>query len=435
MSSKPSIDKTPSISASDEGRMSPEIAALGSQVMQTLEELAGFSEEGNALTRRYLTDEHRRAAEFVMHRMRDAGMSPRMDALGNVIGSAEGESPSSPRLLIGSHIDTVRDAGKYDGALGIILPIACLGLLHRQGKRLPYPVDVIAFGDEEGVRFQSTLIGSRAIAGDFDPALLDATDSDGIRFADALRDFGLDPGAFEEARYRPEDVAAYIEVHIEQGPVLEDEGLPVGVVTSIAGATRFQARVDGQAGHAGTVPMHLRRDALVAAAEAVASVERVCRSIPSSVGTVGMLQTLSGAVNVIPGSVEFSLDVRAESDASRHAALAEIDRAFAEIADRRGVSIEKTMTHEGDACQCAPWLMRRIGEAIDAEGITVRELPSGAGHDAMAVARLTDVGMLFVRCLEGISHHPAESMSEADAQVSAQVLLRFLQDFDAQERG
>lgn len=429
MSSKATVDETPP------GPGSKGIDSLGLQVMRTLDDLARFSEEEGALTRRYLTKEHTEAADFVMHRMRDAGMDARMDALGNVIGSAQGDSSSSPRLLIGSHIDTVRDAGRYDGALGIILPIACLGFLHRQGIRLPYPVDVIAFGDEEGVRFQSTLIGSRAISGDFDPALLDATDSEGIRLADALREFGLDPEAFEDARYRAEDVAAYIEVHIEQGPVLEDEGLPVGVVTSIAGATRFQVKVVGQAGHAGTVPMHLRRDALVASAEAVASVERICRSIPSSVGTVGILGTLPGAVNVIPGAVEFSLDVRAESDAARHAALSEIDKAFGEIAERRGVSITKTMTHEGDACQCAPWLMRRLAQAVQAEGITLRELPSGAGHDAMAVARLTDVGMLFVRCLEGISHHPAESMSVADAQVAAQVLLRFLEGFDVREIG
>ncbi|WP_025771178.1 allantoate amidohydrolase [Thioalkalivibrio sp. HK1] len=429
MSFKSTMDETPS------GSGSQGIDSLGLQVMRTLDDLARFSEEEGALTRRYLTKEHTEAADFVMQMMRDAGMDARMDALGNVIGSAEGDSSSSPRLLIGSHIDTVRDAGRYDGALGIVLPIACLGFLHRQGIRLPYPVDVIAFGDEEGVRFQSTLIGSRAIAGDFDPALLDATDSDGIRLADALRAFGLDPDAFEKARYRAEDVAAYIEVHIEQGPVLEDEGLPVGVVTSIAGATRFQVKVVGQAGHAGTVPMRLRRDALVASAEAIASVERICTSIPSSVGTVGILHTLPGAVNVIPGTVEFSLDVRAESDASRHAALSEIDKAFGEIAERRGVSITKTMTHEGDACQCAPWLMHRLAQAVQAEGISVRELPSGAGHDAMAVARLTDVGMLFVRCLEGISHHPAESMSEADAQVASKVLLRFLESFDPRKTG
>ena len=409
-------------------------ANLGPLVMRWLDELAECSEDPVELTRRYLTPEHAQAAELVMRRMREAGMSARLDAVGNVVGRFPGRRPRARRLVLGSHLDTVRNAGKYDGALGVMLPIACLKALHERGERLDYPVDVIAFGDEEGLRFQATLIGSRAVAGGFDPALLAAVDEGGMRLHEALRAFGLDPDSVHEARYRRGDVAGYVEAHIEQGPVLEAEGRPVGVVTSIAGATRLRVEVMGRAGHAGTVPMRLRRDALAAAAEAVAAVERICLDVPGAVGTVGVLKTLPGAVNVIPGVVEFTVDVRGESDACRRAALRSIDEAFAAIEARRGVLFDCVTTHETGACECSPRLRRRLGEAVEAEGLGVRELPSGAGHDAIAMARLTEVGMLFVRCKGGISHHPAESMTEEDAGVAARVLLRFLEAFDPGDR-
>ena len=404
-------------------------------IMRWLDELAECSEDLAELTRLYLTPEHRQAADFVMRRMREAGMSARLDAVGNVVGRFPGRYPDARRLVLGSHLDTVRNAGKYDGALGVMLPIACLRFLHERGERLDYPVDVIAFGDEEGVRFQATLIGSRAVAGNFDPALLTAVDEDGVRLHEALRAFGLDPDAVGEAACRRDEVAAYVEVHIEQGPVLEAEDRPVGVVTSVAGATRLRVEVIGRAGHAGTVPMRLRRDALAAASEAVLAVERICHDTPGAVGTIGMLKALPGAVNVIPGSVEFTIDVRAEDDAGRRAALRRIDEALSAIGSRRGVLFDCVTTHDTDACRCSPRLMRRLGEAVEAEGLAVRELPSGAGHDAMAMAYLTEIGMLFVRCKEGISHHPAESMTEADAGVVARVLLRFIKCFDPEERG
>ena len=407
---------------------------LGPTIMQWLDELAEYSEDPAELTRRYLTPEHAQAADLIMRRMREAGMSARLDAVGNVVGSFPGRRPVARRLILGSHLDTVRNAGKYDGALGVMLPIACIRFLHERGQQLDYPIDVIAFGDEEGLRFQATLIGSQAVAGGLDPAMLAAVDEDGVRLHEAMRAFGLDPDAVGEASYHRDKVAAYVEVHIEQGPVLEAEDLPVGVVTSIAGATRRRVEVMGRAGHAGTVPMNLRRDALAAASEAVLAVERICLDTPGTVGTVGMLRTLPGAVNVIPGAVEFTIDVRAESDAPRLAALRGIDEEFAAIAGRRGVLFDSVTTHETSARLCSPWLMRRLGEAVGAEGIEVRELPSGAGHDAMAMALLTEIGMLFVRCKEGISHHPAESMTAADAEVAAQVLLRFLERFDPEER-
>ena len=402
--------------------------------MQWLDELAECSEDPAELTRRYLTPEHARAAELIMRRMREAGMGARLDAVGNVVGSFPGRRAGARRLILGSHQDTVRNAGKFDGALGVMLPIACLRSLHERGERFDYPIDVIAFGDEEGLRFQATLFGSRAAAGALDPEMLDAVDEDGVHLREAMREFGLDPSAVSDAGYDREEVAAYVEVHIEQGPVLEAEDLPVGVVTSIAGAVRLRVEVMGRAGHAGTVPMHLRRDALAAASEAVIAVERICRETPGTVGTVGVLRTVSGAVNVIPGVVEFTVDVRGESDDLRRLVLERIDEAFQEIASRRGVLLDCVPTHETGARQCSPRLMRRFGEAIEAEGLEVRRLPSGAGHDAMAMAHLTEIGMLFVRCKDGISHHPAESMTEADAGVAARVLLRFLERFDPDER-
>ena len=407
---------------------------LGPVIMEWLDELAEYSEDPAELTRRYLTPEHAQAAELVMRRMREAGMSARIDPVGNVVGHFPGRRPGARRLILGSHLDTVRNAGRYDGALGVMLPIACLRSLHERGERLDYPIDVIAFGDEEGVRFQATLFGSQAVAGNLDPAVLDAIDDNGVHLHEAMREFGLDPDTVGDAGYDRDDVAAYVEVHIEQGPVLEAEDLPIGVVTSIAGAIRLRVEVMGRAGHAGTVPMNLRRDALAAASEAVIAVERICRETPGTVGTVGMLRTVSGAVNVIPGVVEFTVDVRGESDERRRIALDRIEEAFSEIARRRGVVLDCVPTHESSARQCSPWLMRRLGEAVEAEGFEVRRLPSGAGHDAMAMAHLTEVGMLFVRCKDGISHHPAESMTAADAGVAARVLLRFLERFDPDER-
>jgi len=414
--------------------MTAERMDLGPVIMEWLDELAECSEDPVELTRRYLTPEHAQAAELIMRRMHEAGMSARIDAVGNVVGHFPGRRPGARRLILGSHLDTVRNAGKYDGALGVMLPIACLRSLHERGERLDYPIDVIAFGDEEGVRFQATLFGSQAVAGNLDPAVLNAVDDDGVHLHEAMREFGLDPDAVDDAGYDPDEVAAYVEVHIEQGPVLEAEDLPVGVVTSIAGAVRLRVEVMGRAGHAGTVPMNLRRDALAAASEAVIAVERICVETPGTVGTVGMLRTVSGAVNVIPGVVEFTVDLRGESDEPRRIALDRIEEAFADIARRRGVLFDCVPTHETGARQCSPWLMRRLRKAVAAEGFEVRMLPSGAGHDAMAMADLTDIGMLFVRCKDGISHHPAESMTAADAGVAARVLLGFLERFDPDER-
>jgi len=264
------------------------------RILERIEALAGCSAEDGALTRIFLTPQHRAANRLVAGWMREAGLEPRSDAIGNVIGRYEGERAGLPCLMLGSHLDTVRNAGRFDGMLGVVIAIECVEALHRAGARLPFALEVVGFADEEGVRFQSTLLGSRAVAGTFDTAVLDAVDADGISMADALRAFGLDPARIGDAARKRDEVLAYVELHIEQGPVLEREGLPVGIVTAINGAARYTVEINGEAGHAGTVPMHGRRDALAGAAEAVLAVERICGDRPGVVGTVGRLDGTLG---------------------------------------------------------------------------------------------------------------------------------------------
>ena len=405
------------------------MTSLASAIMRQVDELAAISEEPGLLTRTFLTAQHKRAGEAVIGWMRDAGMAAAFDAIGNVVGRYEGRSPGLPALWLGSHLDTVRDAGRYDGMLGVLSAIACVGALKHEGVRLPFAIEVFGFADEEGARFQSALSGSRAIAGTFDPASLEKRDGDGVSMGDALRRFGGDPAAIATVGRRAEQALAYVELHIEQGPVLEAKGMPLGVVTAIAGASRYAVEMSGEAGHAGTVPMGLRRDALVAAAEAVLLVEKRCAEAPGLVGTVGRLSAMPGAVNVIPGLVRFSLDIRAAEDGVRRAAVDDILRGLEAICRRRGVQLDVGPIHEHGSTACAPWITAQIERAIAAQGVTPLALPSGAGHDAMALAGLVDVGMLFVRCKGGISHNPAEAISMEDAEIGAAALLRFIRDF------
>jgi allantoate deiminase len=394
------------------------------------EALARLSEMEGGLTRVFLSREQKAASELVLGWMREAGMSARLDAIGNVVGRYEGERPGLPCLMMGSHLDTVRDAGKYDGMLGVVAAIECVRALHARGRRLPFALEIVGFADEEGTRFNATLLGSRAVAGTFKAEVLDNADKDGVTMREALRAFGLDPARIGAAAHRREDVLAYAELHIEQGPVLEAEGLAVGVVTAINGATRFAVEIDGMAGHAGTVPMSLRQDALAAAAECVLAIEKRCGAEPELVGTVGKLECLPGAVNVVPGKVRFTIDIRAPRDPMRLAAVDDVLAAMKAVAARRNVRLGVTKTHEGGVAACAPWLMDQVGAAIAAEGIPVRKLPSGAGHDGMAIIDLTDIAMLFVRCEKGISHNPAEAITLADVETSARVWLRFIENFD-----
>jgi allantoate deiminase len=356
--------------------------------------------------------------------MREAGCdSVGIDALGTVVGRYEGTSPGLPALLVGSHIDTVRDAGAFDGTLGVVAAIGVVEALARAGERLPFAVEALAFGDEENVRFPSLLSSSRALAGTLDEAVTELRDADGVRFGDALAAFGGDPAGLAALARRTQDTLGYLEVHIEQGPVLEAEDLPVGVVTAINGASRRRIVVTGEAGHAGTVPMGLRRDALATAAEMVLAVQRIGGEAPDRVATIGIMSVEPGAANVIPGRVGFTLDARSPSDADREAMVAAIEAEFRAIAGRRGAGIAIETISDTKACPCDEGLSGLLAEAVTRRQIGLRRLPSGAGHDAMAMAALCPVAMLFVRCKGGISHNPAEDITEADADTALRVLL------------
>src|SRR5882762_8362884 len=406
------------------------LSSLGDEIVARINQLGAISETPEHLARIFLTAEHRIAAELILSWMREAGMSVHLDAIGNVCGRYEGEKPNLPCLMLGSHYDTVRDAGKWDGPLGLITAIACVADLNKRGKRLPFAIEVTGFADEEGVRFASTLLGSRAVAGTFVESALNSRDHAGISMREALVQFGLDPEHIGAAARARRELHAYVELHIEQGPVLEQQNLAVGVVTAIAGATRLAAKLTGMAGHAGTVPMAMRRDALTGAAECIGAIEEFCRTDTGGlVGTVGYIHAMPGATNVIPGEVSFTIDIRAPTDAHRKRAVSDIVRRIEAIAARRHLSLQLDVTHENRTAPCAPWLKAQVANAIAAEGFRVFELPSGAGHDGMAMIDIADVGMIFVRCRGGISHHPDEHVELADADAGARVLLRVIENF------
>jgi allantoate deiminase len=409
---------------------------LGDEIVGRINRLAAISETPDNLTRIFLTPEHRVAADLIMAWMVEAGMSAHLDAIGNVCGRYEGDRPGLPCLMLGSHYDTVRDAGRWDGPLGLITAISCVADLNKRGKRFPFAIEVTGFADEEGVRFASTLLGSRAVAGTFNERVLASKDEAGTSMREALVQFGLDPDHIGAAARVRGELLAYVELHIEQGPVLEAKGLPVGVVSAIAGATRMAARVTGMAGHAGTVPMELRRDALAGAAELITKIEELCLTDGRGlVGTVGYIHATPGATNVIPGQVHFTIDLRAPTDVHRNRAVADIVRQIEAIAKRRKLELRLDVTHENRTVPCAPWLKAQVAEAVAAEGYPVFELPSGAGHDGMAMVDIADVAMVFVRCRGGISHHPDEHVELADADAGARVLLRLIENFRPRQAG
>lgn len=394
-------------------------------VMQWATALGAVSQEPELLVRPFGSEAMTQANELVGGWMGEAGMDVRHDAAGNLIGRYEGAADSHT-LLLGSHLDTVRDAGRYDGPLGVLVALACTQRLARAGERLPFALELVGFADEEGLRFGTTYFGSSVFAGRFDPGLLELADHEGVTLAQAVQRFGGDPGALASAGRSPTDLVGYCEVHIEQGPVLEQRGLPVGVVSAIAGQSRIAATLQGEAGHAGTVPMRGRRDALCAAAELVLAVERIARDHPGMVGTVGRLSPHPGAGNVIPASVALSIDVRHQDDALRARACEQLQAAAQEIGTRRQISVDWTVTQESAAVPTDPRLSELLSRAVADTGVDVARLPSGAGHDAAEVAAIAPVGMLFVRCEKGISHNPAESVQEADVAVAIDVLERFL---------
>ena len=394
-----------------------------------------YSEVEGQLTRRFLTSAHEAALSKLTEWMVGAGMSVRRDAAANLIGRYEGESPNAKALIIGSHIDSVRNGGRYDGPLGIMLGIDVVEALNRAGRRLPFAIEVVAFGDEEGSRFPASMSCSRAIAGTLDTTALEMTDAEGVSVAEALAAFGGDPANIASAARRPEDVLAFLEAHIEQGPVLEAEGLALGVVTAIAAQKRLLVKIIGTAGHAGTTPMNLRKDPGPAAAECILALERICRAgTDGLVGTVGRMTALPGAFNVIPGAVEFSMDIRAETSATRDEAVIIVSAEIHAIAAKRGLKAEIHLAQALAESPCDPSLMGLLDEALADLSLPARRLPSGAGHDAMVMADLCPVAMLFIRCEGGISHNPAEAVTEADCALAAQAMLRFIDKLERRER-
>jgi beta-ureidopropionase / N-carbamoyl-L-amino-acid hydrolase len=389
----------------------------------------GFREKGQ-LTVTYLTAAHQACARQIEAWMREAGFDEvSQDAVGNVVGVYHGSDRTAPRLMTGSHFDTVRNAGKFDGRLGILLPIACVQEQHRAGRRWPFGIEVVAFAEEEGQRYKATFLGSGALVGQFDPAWLEQADADGVRMRDAMRAAGL-PASLESIQALRRDPGRYlgfVEVHIEQGPVLNALDLPLGVVTSINGAVRGVGEAIGMAAHAGTTPMGQRRDAAAAVAELLLFLERRASSHPELVGTVGLLEVPNGSINVIPGRCRFSLDIRATTDPARDACLADVQAEMARIGERRGVSFRFEETMRAAAAPSAPAWQVRWEHAVAHLGLPVHRMPSGAGHDAMKLHERMPQAMLFVRGLNsGISHNPLESSTQHDIDLAARAFAHLL---------
>lgn len=394
--------------------------SLAADVMERCDILAACTEEPGSITRPFATDAMRCAHRFVEQWMREAGMEVRRDNVGNLRGRYDGTGAGI--LILGSHLDSVRDAGRYDGPLGVLVAMAAVHRLHDAEKRLPFAIEVLAFADEEGLRFGSTYLGSRAVAGKLEEAELQRVDSGGVTMAEAIRAFGGDPAKIAEDRWTSERPLGYVEVHIEQGPVLESLGLPVGVVSAIAGQSRYELTFKGEAGHAGTVPMEQRRDALVGASIFVQAVDAL-RHSPGMVATVGRLMVRPGAANVIPGEVTLSLDVRSADDAKRQAECEDLVNVARNIARDRNLAVTVAPVSERAAVACSAELTALLRKAIG-EGAV--EVASGAGHDGVYMSELTEIAMLFVRCKGGISHNPAESVTVEDVGVAIDVLSRFL---------
>jgi allantoate deiminase len=387
--------------------------------------VAPYSDMEGGLYRAYLTPAYAAAQERLAGWMEEAGMTVQRDAAANLIGRYEGTNAAAPALLIGSHLDSVRDAGCYDGPLGIMLGVEAVAALHQADRRLPFPIEVIAFGDEEGSRFPAAMLTSRAVAGTLSPDALDLNDSDGV----ALKDAGVDTSAYLSAVRAPGTTLAYLEAHIEQGPVLEAKGLAIGTVTGIAAQLRFAAVVTGQANHAGTTTMDLRRDAMTGAAEMMLAIERIARDDASDlVATVGRVEALPGAPNVIPGEVRFTIDVRSGDEERRNRAAQAILVALEDIASARHLSLSLNQIHDLPASPCDPALMDLMDAAIADAGEPPFRLVSGAGHDAMVMAALCPTAMLFIRCKDGISHNPAEHVDAADVDIALQAMMGFIEN-------
>jgi len=414
---------------------------LGEQAWDCAELLArhsdpGFAENGQ-LTVTYLTDAHRAAAAQLVRWMRECGLDDvRIDAVGNVVGVYRAAQRDAKTLLTGSHYDTVRNGGRYDGRLGIFVPMIAVRELSRAGRRLPFALELVAFAEEEGQRYKATFLGSGALVGQFDPKWLDQVDANGISMRDAMRHAGLpaSPHAIARLRRKPADYLGFVEVHIEQGPVLNELGLPLGVVTSINGGARFAGEVRGMASHAGTTPMGSRRDAAAAVAELAVFLERRAQEAPNLVGTMGMLEVPNGSTNVVPGRCKFTLDIRATTNAVRDACVDDVLAETAAICERRGLSFMLEETMRVAASPSAPDWQARWERAVVALGLPVHRMPSGAGHDAMKIGEVMPQAMLFVRGENaGISHNPLESSTADDMQLAVEAFLQLLDGLAAEE--
>jgi allantoate deiminase len=403
------------------------VGASVRELVRRLELLGRVSDDAERLTRTFLSPAMRRANSQVGDWMREAGLVVREDAVGNLVGRLAAANPKAPTLVVGSHLDTVRDAGRFDGPLGVLLGIAAVEVLRRSRIELAYSLEVVGFSEEEGVRFGSAYLGSKGYTGTLRARDLALRDRDGVSIRQALEEFGGGRFSVPKPAHRRRDLLGYLEIHLEQGPVLEAAGLPVGVVTAIAGQTRLRFTWTGKAGHAGTTPMALRRDALAGAAEFVLVAEALARRTPGLMATVGSLETRPGAPNVIPGTVQHTLDVRHEQDRVRNKALADLLRTAQRIADSRRLSVISESTQANDATPCAPLLSRRLAASVAARGISPLRLPSGAGHDGVVMAALTPIAMLFVRCRDGLSHHPDEFVAPRDLAVALEVTVDFLE--------
>ena len=401
------------------------------KIIKRIEALAIISDTPGAITRTFASPAMRRANELVEKWMREAGMQTRVDAIGNFIGRYDGVKPDAKIFLLGSHLDTVRNAGKFDGPLGVILAIACVEHLYRKKIRLPFAIEVIGFSDEEGVRYQTAYLGSKVLAGCFDRKDLAGKDADGISLQDAIKKFGGDAAKLKSARLNPKDLLGYIETHIEQGPVLEEKNLAVGIVSAIAGQTRAGVSFTGRAGHAGTTPMDLRQDALCGAAEFILAVENLARRTGGLVATVGEISTRPGASNVIPGEARLTLDVRHAKDSVRKLACRALEKSAFQIARLRKIRPDHEVVHETAAVNCSQKFSRMLGEAVKRRQKKLIHLPSGAGHDTAIMAGITRTAMLFVRCKDGVSHHPDESVKAVDVQIALDVMGDFLQTLAA----
>ncbi|HDX8607305.1 allantoate amidohydrolase [Klebsiella michiganensis] len=413
-------------------RQQAEMQQAAARVMARADELAAISETPDALTRVYLSPQHLEANQRAARWMTQAGMTVWQDSVGNICGRYEGEQEGVPAILLGSHLDTVRNAGRYDGMLGVLAAIEVVHGLHQQGRRLKQAIEIVGFCDEEGTRFGITLLGSRGITGTWPESWLAQTDADGVSVAQAMVLAGLDPARIHLAARRPEEIAAYLELHIEQGPCLEQEGLALGVVEAINGARRLNCRFTGEAGHAGTVPMSHRKDALAAAAEWMVRVETLTREQGGNrVATVGTLRCAPGAVNVIPGDVTLTLDIRGPHDQPLDALLDTLLKEAQAIASRRQLRFSAEEFYRIAATACDSGLQQVLSEAVQAVQGRSLTLPSGAGHDAIAMAERWPSAMLFVRCKGGISHHPAESVTADDVALAIAAYSRAVSALDA----